>query len=144
DRGPARDALPGAARVGWATPASRLGGAVLARGGYAILEGAEGEGGDHHRAAGALAISAQPHENVALALGAEGRLDVHPRDALGEDTSALAFPWLLLRAGADLGGGAALGGDLRWDVHGGAAPSFEPLASRLTLRALATWRPAPA
>jgi hypothetical protein len=141
DRGPARDALPGASRVGWAPPATRLGGAALARGGYGILEGAEGEGGDHQRVEGSIAVSAQPHANVALALGADGRVDVHPRDALGEDTSALAFPWLLVRAGADIGGGVALGGDLRWDVHGGAAPSFEPLASRLTLRALATWRP---
>lgn len=144
DRGPARDALPGAARIGWAAPATRLGGAALARGGYAILEGAEGEGGDHHRAEGTLAVSAQPHANVAFALGADGRVDVHPHDALGGDTSALAYPWVLVRAGADVGSGFALGGDLRWEVHGGAAPSFDPLASRLTLRALATWRPTPA
>jgi hypothetical protein len=144
DRGPARDGLPGAARVGWASPAAHPGGAALARGGYGFIEGAEGEGGDHHRAEGSIAAAAQPHANVALALGVDGRVDVHPADALGEDVSALAFPWLLVRGGADVGGGVALGGDLRWDVHGGAAPSFDPLASRLTLRALATWRPMPA
>lgn len=135
---PAPDALPGARRVAWATTATtNL--TVAAEGGYGFIEGADGENGDHHRASGTFGVGLRPLPWLAFAAGASGYWDVHPND----DVSGVGYPWLVARAGGEIADGVAIGGDVRWDVHGAQAPSFEPLASRLTLRALLTVRPIP-
>ena len=135
---PAPDGLPGARRVGWATSQTpNL--TVAGEGGYGFIQGADGENGDHHRASGSLGVGLRPLPWLAFALGASGVWDVHP----GNDASGVGFPWLVARAGGEIADGVAIGGDVRWDVHGAQAPSFEPLSSRLTLRVLATFQPLP-
>jgi hypothetical protein len=143
DVAPARDALPGAARVGFAGAAAPMRLTGQLRGGYGFVEGAEGEGGAHHRLLGSASVAVRPHRRLAVAAGAFGRWDRHPRDAEGVDTSAVGVPWIALRGSAEVNDVLAVGADARLDVHGGGAPAFDPLGSRLTLRLLATARPTP-
>jgi hypothetical protein len=140
--GPALDGLPGGFRVGHATPSPTPRLAVGGVGGYGLIDGLDGEGGDHHRAFGNLWIAGRPLPWLAAVLGVSGRVDVHPTDPSGEgDTSAAGLPYLGVRVGASVLPALSIGGDVRLEVPGGAAPSFDPTSGILSLRALASLHP---
>jgi hypothetical protein len=140
--GPAADALPGIYRL----PSAHLGdrprlGAV-GWAGYGWIPGIDGEGGDHHRAIGAAALSIVPIQYLGIATGIRGAWDVHPEDAMGGDSSGVGAFWIGLRGAIPLPEGFAIGADVQWELNGADAPDVNVEASRLALRAIASLWPA--
>lgn len=98
--------------------------------------GATFQRGRHDRALGSLAVAVVPLEWLALSLELTGRIDSHPRDALGKSVTGTGDPFLRARLGRKLGaGGFSLGGELGLWLPGREAPSFraEALTPELKL-----------
>jgi hypothetical protein len=107
---------------------------IAASAGYGHTEALEGEDGAHHRAAGSVAVAFTPISWLSAALRLDGRLDVHPDDAFGEDRTFVGSPSVALRVGGEPsalfdGGfseairGLGIGGELEVTAPGSAAPS---------------------
>jgi Carboxypeptidase regulatory-like domain len=112
--------------------------------GYTVSAGA-GYGfssmqGSQHRAIGQLGLGAVPLPWLALSLELDGRIDVHPDDAQGDDVTGTGDPWLRVRMGWELARGVALGGELGVWLPGNNAPSFDLAATSVDLRGLLSWR----
>ncbi|MFK8001728.1 MAG: collagen binding domain-containing protein [Polyangiales bacterium] len=130
--------LPGGERVGWIDDgAPDL--TIAARGGYGFIAEADGEEGSHQRIEGGLALAVRPISLLSIAAGVRGRLDFHPDDAMGADSSGFGQPWLAARVGGMLGK-LSLGLEVRWDLFGAAAPSIDIGSSRLAFRGLVGYR----
>lgn len=130
--------LSGGERVGWIdNSAPDL--TLAARGGYGFIAEAEGEEGSHQRIGGGLTLAVRPFSLLSIAAGMRGRLDFHPDDAMGSDSSGFGQPWLAARVGGMLGK-LSLGLEVRWDLYGAEAPSIDMGASRLALRGLVGYR----
>lgn len=130
--------LSGGERVGWiddSAPDLTL----AARGGYGFIAEAEGEEGSHQRISGGLTLAVRPISLLSIAAGMRGRLDFHPDDAMGSDSSGFGQPWLAARVGGMLGK-LSLGLEVRWDLYGAEAPSIDIGASRLAFRGLVGYR----
>jgi hypothetical protein len=81
--------------------------------------------GRHDRALGSLALAVVPLDWLALSLELTGRIDSHPRDALGKSVTGTGDPFLRARLGRKLGkAGFSLGGELGLWLPGRDAPSF--------------------
>ncbi|MET0339480.1 MAG: carboxypeptidase-like regulatory domain-containing protein [Polyangiales bacterium] len=139
---PAREGLSGAALCGLVSTAfptcpKRI--ALAATGAYGYTESMGAVSGAHHRMSGALALGIVPLDWLALAVRFDGRIDIHPDDALGSDRTGVGDPRLILRMGhaferLSLGGEAVL-----W-FPGTEAPSVEPRATTVDLRALLAYK----
>lgn len=81
--------------------------------------------GRHDRALGSLALAVVPLDWLALSLELTGRIDSHPRDALGKSVTGTGDPFLRARLGKKLGtAGFSLGGEIGLWLPGRDAPSF--------------------
>jgi hypothetical protein len=130
--------LSGGERVGWIdNGAAEL--TIATRAGYGFIAEADGEGGSHQRIHGGLTLAVRPISLLSIAAGLRGRLDFHPDDASGSDSSGFGQPWLAARLGGMLGK-LSLGLELRWDLYGTDAPSVDLGASRLAFRGLVGYR----
>lgn len=120
--------LPGLFRPGtWA---------VSATSGYGFTEAQPTDDGAHHRLTGSVAVAHAPLRGLELSLRLAGRMDRHPRDSQGPDSSYVGEPRLALRYGRARHDGA-LGGELALRVPGEQAPSLSLGASVFSARALA-------
>lgn len=130
--------LSGGERVGWIDDAApNL--TIAARAGYGFIAEADGEEGSHQRIEGGLTLAVRPISLLSIAAGLRGRLDFHPDDAMGSDSSGFGQPWLAARVGGMLGK-LSLGLEVRWDLYGESAPSVDIGASRLAFRGLVGYR----
>lgn len=130
--------LSGGERVGWIDDgAPDL--TIAARAGYGFIAEADGEEGSHQRIEGGLTLAVRPISALSIAAGLRGRLDFHPDDAMGSDSSGFGQPWLAARVGGMLGK-LSLGLEIRWDLYGENAPSIDVGASRLAFRGLVGYR----
>lgn len=135
--------LPAVNRVAVASPRPAFAATVAATGGYGYTEAQKGENGSHHRGAGTLGVGIQPLHLLAASFHLEGRVDKHPGDVLGANTSVLGEPRLAVRVAEAIGKSVALGGQLDWRLPGAEVPSLKPVASALDGRFLATFVPVP-
>ena len=140
--GAASSGLPGVNRVAIAGPRAPLALTAAANAGYAFTEAQKGESGSHHRGFGSLGVAVQPLRFLAVSLELDGRVDAHPKDALGSHTSALGEPRLAVRVAEALGKAVALGAQIDWRLPGAEFPSIEPGSSSIDGRLLATFAPA--
>lgn len=134
----ASNGLCGLARVAYPVCAEQL--AIAATAGYGYTDSVGPVAGAHHRLGGALGVGIVPLPWLAVALRFDGRLDLHPRDARGDDFTGVGEPRLFLRAGHALASGLALGGEAVLWMPGGNAPSVEPKATTVDLKLLAAQR----
>jgi hypothetical protein len=138
--GPNSTALCGLVTLGLPTcPKQRV--TVAATTGYGYTESLGAVEGSHSRIAGVLAASYVPLPWLALALTLDGRIDIHPNDALGSNKTATGEPRLLVRAGRSLPKDLSVGGELVLWFPGNDAPSFEPSAISADLKSLLSWTP---
>ena len=114
--------------------------ALAATGGYGLTESMGPVSGAHHRLGGALGVGVVPLDWLALALHLDGRIDLHPDDALGSDKTAVGDPRVVVRMGHALGERLSLGGEAVVWFPGAEAPSLEPKATTVDLRALLAHR----
>lgn len=128
--------LPGVGQVAFASESPRTF-VASGTGGFAITEAQANEVGGHQRVFGGLAAAVQPLRFLAAALAFDGRFDTHP----GGDSTGNGEPRGIVRAASAVTRSVALGGQLDVMVPGGEFPSFKPEASRVDLRALATFAP---
>jgi hypothetical protein len=131
-------ALPSIERVGVAggeTPRFVLATTI----GYGWTESLGPVPGSHHRLSGTLAATATPTSWLNVGAAFDERYDVHPRDALGRDDSAVGDPRLLVRASRRFTENLGLGTELVGWFPGDTAPSIKPGAATLDLRLLASW-----
>ncbi|MFT5359346.1 MAG: hypothetical protein ACI9KE_006589, partial [Polyangiales bacterium] len=124
----------GGERVGWIDDGP-LDLTIATRAAYGFIAEADGEGGSHQRIGGGITLAVRPISLLSIAAGVRGRLDFHPDDAMGSDSSGFGQPWLAARVGGMLGK-LSLGLELRWDLYGTDAPSIDVGASRLGFRGL--------
>lgn len=141
--GAAPSGLPGISRVAVAAPRPGFNATIAATGGYGFTEAQKGEDGSHHRGFGTLGIALQPLRFLSAAFQLEGRVDTHPKDILGDNTSALGEPRLAVRAAEAVGKSVALGAQIDWRLPGAEVPSLHPVASSFDGRLLATFVPTP-
>lgn len=120
---------------------SRSTATVAGTGGYGLLESQPGESGSHHRLRGAAALAVRPVEWLGLWMRFDGRIDLHPRDMMGSDSSLTGEPRFGVRAGGRLGESLRLGVELGLWLPGGDAPSVELGASTLDAIGIATLAP---
>jgi hypothetical protein len=130
-------------RVAVAAPRPGFDATFAANGGYAFTGAQKGENGSHHRVFGTLGVALQPLRFLGAALQLEGRVDSHPKDALGSHSTVLGEPRLFVRAAEAVGKSVALGAQLDWRLPGADVPSLQPGSSSLDGRLLATFVPAP-
>lgn len=135
--------LPAINRVAVAAPRPGFNATFAANGGYGYTEAQQGENGSHQRGFGTLGIALQPIRLVSAAFQLEGRVDSHPNDVLGSNTSALGEPRLVARVAESIGKAVALGAQVDWHLPGAQIPSLQPVASSFDGRLLATFVPAP-
>lgn len=129
--GAASSGLCGFAHSG--APTCGRGATLAASAGY----GATFLKGRHDRGTGSLAIALVPIDWLALSLELAGRVDAHPRDALGKSVTGTGDPFLRARAGRKLGqGGLSLGGEVGLWLPGNEAPSFRAKALTPELKLL--------
>lgn len=137
--GDTASALPGLARVG--VPGARASVLSLAvTGGYGLTEAQAEQSGANHRALGVVAVAVAPVDWLALDLRLDGRYDVHPADARGDDAGGVGEPRLGARVGQRwqaLGLGAEL---VAW-LPGSDAPSVDFGATTLDARGLVAATP---
>jgi hypothetical protein len=134
----ASSGLCGLSRVAYPVCAEQL--AVAATAGYGYTESVGPVAGGHHRLSGALGVGIVPLPWLAVALRFDGRLDLHPRDARGDDFTGIGEPRLFLRGGHALASGLSLGGEAVIWMPGGNAPSVEPKATTVDLKLLVAQR----
>jgi hypothetical protein len=110
--------------------------AVASSVGYGLTESFGPHAGPHQRIAGSLgaAYSVSPWLSAALEL--RGRLDLHPRDALGKDRTGTGDPYITLHTGHALANAQQLGAALTVWVPGQDAPSIALGATSVELRVL--------
>lgn len=97
--------------------------------------------GRHDRALGSLAVAVVPLDWLALSLELSGRIDIHPRDALGKSVTGTGDPFLRARVGRKLGSTRfSLGGELGLWLPGRDAPSFRADALTPELKLLAAFQ----
>jgi len=124
---------------------------LAASAGYGYTEALEGDNGEHHRATGSVAVAITPLSWLSAALRLDGRVDVHPDDAFGEDRTFVGTPGLALRLGGEpaelfSGGfgdaiqGLGIGGQLSVIAPGSAAPSIVWDAISLEATGLLSYR----
>jgi hypothetical protein len=131
-------ALPSIERVGVAgQTTARF--ALASTLGYGWTESLGPVRGSHHRLSGTLAATATPTSWLNVGAGFDERYDVHPRDALGRDDSAVGDPRLFVRASRRFGEHLGLGTELVGWFPGDTAPAIEPSATTLDLRLLGSW-----
>jgi len=130
--------LCGLALTGYPLCAERLN--LSATGGYGYTESIGQVEGSHHRLGGSLGGAIVPLPWLAVALRLDGRLDLHPNDARGKDLTGTGDPRIFVRAGRMLGRDVSLGGEGVLWFPGAEAPSFEPKATSVDLKALVAWR----
>lgn len=114
---------------------------VAANAGYGFTEGLAPNDGSHQRLMGSLGGGVVPLPWLSVALRLDGRIDIHPRDARGKDLTGTGDPRLFLRGGYNLKRDASIGGEAVLWFPGNAAPSYEPKATTIDLKALAAWTP---
>ena len=133
--GYADNALPGIVRVGVPLEGpAELG--ISGTGSYGYTEPVESGDGDHHRVGGSLAASIRPIDWLSIWLRADGRYDMHPEDAFGQDDGLLGVPSAGVRVGGQLAPVFALGGEVELLVPGRDAPSLAGTAITLEGRLL--------
>lgn len=147
------------APLGWAgdgpsaTPALRTVGVpassveavgVSAEAGYALTEPVFGGDGAHHRLRGSVAASVRPLPWLIAWLRADGRLDLHPSDSVGQDDGLQGLPRLGVRAGSTLSELVALGAEVELSLPGADAPAFALEALSLEARGLVALHPSDA
>lgn len=113
---------------------------VAANASYGYTESLGPVDGAHHRLGGSLGIGVVPLPWLALALRFDGRFDLHPEDARGDDSTGAGDPRVFLRAGHALRRDLSLGGEAVIWLPGADAPSFEPKATTVDLKALLAYR----
>lgn len=133
--GPA--ALPAVERVGLAGAGERGFGAVAGVG-YGFTESVLGESEDHHRLPGRLALSFSPIDWFALALRADGRLDLQSGGANAGDARFLGESQALVRGQGLVVPDLGLGVELALRFPGAASPGDGLAATTPELHALAT------
>src|SRR5687768_15603148 len=109
--------------------------------GYGLIESQRGESGSHHRLRGSAAAAVRPTDWLGLWLRLDGRVDLHPRDMMGSDSSLTGEPHLGVRAGGALGESIRLGVELAVWLPGGDAPSVDFGATTLDAIGIATLAP---
>lgn len=114
---------------------------VAATTGYGYTESLGRVSGAHHRLLGTVGAGFAPLPWLALGLALDGRIDIHPSDELGKNTTGTGNPRLSARAGRALPKDFSVGGELSLWVPGQNAPSFDAKATTLDLKALAAWAP---
>jgi hypothetical protein len=93
--------------------------------------------GRHDRAMGNLAVALVPIDWLALSLELSGRIDAHPSDSLGKNTTATGAPTLRARFGMPVGiPGLSLGAEFGLWLPGNEAPSFSAQAITPELKLL--------
>jgi hypothetical protein len=139
--GDGASAVPAIRRVG--IPSSTYAGVSFAgEAGYAITEPVtDVDPGEHHRAFGSIAGAVRPLDWLHIWLRADGRYDVHPDDAAGQDDGFQGLPRLGVRAGGTIDPIFALGLDLELMIPGANAPDVNDAALSFEARALAALRP---
>jgi hypothetical protein len=137
--GLASNGLCGLALTGYPTCPKRLG--LSATGSYGYLESVGPVDGAHQRIGGSLGVGGVALPWLALALRFDGRLDLHPDDSRGKDLTGTGDPRLFLRGGHAVGRDVSLGGEAVVWFPGNVAPSYEPSATTVDLKALAAWTP---
>lgn len=138
--GVAANGLCGLSSVAYPVCRERLN--LSASSAYGFTESMGPVAGSHHRLSGKLGVGYVPLPWVALALRMDGRLDLHPRDQRGKNLTGTGDPRLFVRAGRELGAGLSLGGEAVLWFPGTDAPSFEPSATTVDLKALLAFRSA--
>jgi hypothetical protein len=127
--------LCGLAHTG--APTCGRGTTVAASAGY----GATFFKGRHDRGMGSLGVALVPLDWLALSLELAGRVDAHPRDALGKSVTGTGDPFLRARVGHALGhNGLSLGGELGLWLPGNEAPSFRAKALTPELKLLLSFQ----
>ncbi len=110
--------------------------------GYGFTEPFDPVPGAHHRTQGNLAVAVAPLPWLACALRLDGRLELHPDDGRGADSTGFGDPRLLLRAGHALAPELSIGVEAGVWFPGHDAPSYEPSATTADARALVAFTPA--
>lgn len=138
-RGLASNGLCGLGLTAFPVCPKRIG--VSATASYGYTESIGPVDGAHNRVGGTLGAgwTALPWLSVALQL--DGRLDLHPKDERGKDLTGTGEPRLFIRGGHALKRNVSLGGELVAWFPGNIAPSFEPRATTVDLKALLSWTP---
>lgn len=114
---------------------------LSATAGYGYTESIGPVPGAHHRLAGSIGAGVVPLAFLAVALRLDGRYDLHPPDQYGDDKTGIGEPRLFLRAGHDLRKNLSLGGEVVVWIPGADAPSLDPSATTVDLKALAAYHP---
>lgn len=115
--------------------------ALTAAAGYGFTEPFEPVEGAHHRVQGGLSAAVAPLPWLACALRLDGRLELHPDDGRGADSTGFGDPRLLVRAGHALAPDLSIGLEAGLWFPGTDAPSFEPSATSVDARALLAFTP---
>lgn len=124
-----------------AVPVSPIELSVAGSAGYGLTESIDPVDGAHHRINGVLGVGVAPLPFLSFALTLDGRIDLHPDDGEGPYGGSVGDPRLLARIGHALSDDASLGADLTVWFPGNQAPSYEPSATTVDLRALFAYAP---
>lgn len=138
-RGLASNGLCGLALTSYPTCPKRIG--VSATGNYGYIESVGPVDGAHQRVGGSVGVGAVALPWLALALRFDGRLDLHPRDDTGKDLTGTGDPRLFLRGGRAVTRDVSLGAEAVVWFPGNVAPSYEPRATTVDLKALTAYTP---
>ncbi|MDB4985164.1 MAG: hypothetical protein JWN04_342 [Myxococcaceae bacterium] len=131
--------LCGIGLTGYPTCPKRVG--LAATGSYGYTESVGPVHGAHQRLGGTLGAGYAPFSWLSVALRFDGRLDIHPKDDRGTDTTGTGDPRLFLRSGYQLNRDFSVGGEAVVWFPGNKAPSFKPRATSVDLKAMAAWTP---
>ncbi len=109
--------------------------------GYGYTESLGSVPGGHHRLIGIVGAGFAPLPWLSVGLALDGRIDIHPEDSLGKNTTATGNPRISARGGQVLPKGFTIGGEATLWFPGNNAPSFEIRATTLDLKTLLSWAP---
>jgi hypothetical protein len=109
--------------------------------GYGFTESIDPVDGAHHRAIGLLGVGVSPLPFLTFALTLDGRIDIHPDEGEGPYGGSVGDPRVLARAGHALSSDVSIGADVNVWFPGNKAPSYEPGATSVDLRALFAYAP---
>jgi hypothetical protein len=137
--GIASNGLCGLGITGYPVCPKRVG--LAAGGSYGFTESIGPVDGAHQRIAGTLGAGYTPLPFLSVALRFDGRLDFHPEEGGRSDKTGTGDPRLFLRGGHALSPELALGGEAVLWFPGNKAPSLEPGATSVDLKAMAAWTP---
>jgi hypothetical protein len=114
---------------------------VAGSAGYGFTESIDPVDGAHHRAIGLLGVGVSPLPFLTFALTLDGRIDIHPDEGEGPYGGSVGDPRVLARAGHALSSDVSIGADVNVWFPGNKAPSYEPGATSVDLRALFAYAP---